>query len=55
MLAAALVRVVLPLAVPAAQLAAVLASALLWSAGFALYALHYGPWLCRPRLDGKPG
>jgi len=54
-LAAALVRVVLPLIWPAATVAAVLASALLWSLGFALYALHYGPWLCRVRLDGRPG
>jgi uncharacterized protein involved in response to NO len=54
-LAAALVRVALPLAMPAATLAAVLGSALLWSAGFGLYAITYWPVLTRPRVDGKPG
>lgn len=54
-LGAALVRVALPLAQPAWSLGAIVASAALWSAGFALYALRYGPQLCRPRLDGKPG
>ena len=52
---AAVVRVVLPLAAPAWAMAAVLGSAALWSAGFALYALRYWPVLTRPRLDGKPG
>ncbi|MDT7835852.1 NnrS family protein [Aquabacterium sp. OR-4] len=52
---AALLRVLLPLAWPAAYGAAMLASALLWSAAFGLYALHYGPWLCRSRADGRPG
>jgi len=54
-LAGAALRVALPLGWPTAPAAAVLASALLWSAGFALYAWHYAPWLCRPRPDGKPG
>ena len=54
-LAAALVRVGLPLLQPAWQVGAVLASAALWSAGFGLYALRYAPVLLRPRLDGKPG
>lgn len=54
-LLAALVRVALPLAVPAWTLHAVICSALLWSAGFGLFAVHYAPMLCRPRLDGKPG
>ncbi len=53
--AAALVRVALPLFWPATQVTALLGSALLWSAGFAVYALRYGPWLLRTRLDGKPG
>jgi len=30
-------------------------SALLWSSAFVVYLLRYGPWLTRPRLDGKPG
>ena len=54
-LGAAVVRVALPLALPAWSLGAIVTSAALWSAGFALYALRYGPQLCRPRLDGKPG
>ena len=53
--AAALLRVLLPLAVPAATLPAVLASALCWSAAFALFTLRYWPVLTRARLDGKPG
>ncbi|WP_306393092.1 NnrS family protein [Telluria beijingensis] len=55
----------LPLAV-AARLAANLSdgpagghalalSAVLWSLAFVVYLLRYGPWLARPRLDGKPG
>lgn len=30
-------------------------SAALWSLAFVVYLLRYGPWLARPRLDGKPG
>ncbi len=54
-LSAAVVRVGVPLAVPAWSMHAVLCSAALWSAGFALYALRYWPVLTRPRLDGEPG
>ena len=54
-LAAALVRVGVPLLQPAWNMGAVLASAALWSAGFGLYALRYAPVLLRPRLDGRPG
>jgi uncharacterized protein involved in response to NO len=54
-LGAALVRVAAPLLLPQATMAAVLTSALLWSAGFGLYAWRYAPVLLRPRLDGKPG
>jgi uncharacterized protein involved in response to NO len=54
-LAAALVRVGLPLLQPAWSVGATLASAALWSAGFGLYALRYAPMLLRPRLDGQPG
>ncbi|MBK6006101.1 NnrS family protein [Ramlibacter ginsenosidimutans] len=53
--AAAVARVLVPLALPSALLTAVLCSALLWSAGFALYAVRYFGVLTRPRLDGKPG
>lgn len=54
-LTAAVVRVGVPLAMPAWSMHAVLCSAGLWSAGFALYAVRYWPVLIRARLDGKPG
>jgi len=54
-LLAAVVRVVPPLIAPALTVHAVLCSAVLWSAGFALYAVRYWPVLSRPRLDGRPG
>lgn len=54
-LLSAVVRVAVPLAVPALTLHAVLASAALWSAAFGLYAVRYWPVLSRPRLDGRPG
>lgn len=54
-LLAALVRVGLPLLVPAWLVPAVAVSAALWSAGFALFAWHYWPILSRARLDGQPG
>jgi uncharacterized protein involved in response to NO len=49
------VRVLAPLAVPAHMMEAVLCSAALWSAGFALYFVSYWNVLTRPRLDGQPG
>lgn len=52
---AALVRVLVPLAIPAYTLAAMELSGLLWMLGFGLYALLYWPVLSRPRLDGQPG
>jgi uncharacterized protein involved in response to NO len=52
---AAAVRVLLPLALPAAYNAAVIASALLWSAAFAAFVIAFAPILLRPRLDGQPG
>lgn len=54
-LLAAAVRVLLPLAAPAQALHATLASAVLWSLGFGLYAVRYWPVLSRSRLDGRPG
>jgi uncharacterized protein involved in response to NO len=53
--AAALTRVVLGLAVPAAYGHTLALSALFWSAGFAVYAIAYWPILTRPRADGRPG
>jgi uncharacterized protein involved in response to NO len=54
-LASALVRVVVPLAFPQWTIEAIVASAGLWSTGFALYAVCYWKVLTRARLDGKPG
>jgi uncharacterized protein involved in response to NO len=53
--AAAVVRVLLPMALPQAYMPALLGSAFLWSAGFGLYAGAYWPSLSRARLDGRAG
>jgi len=52
---AAVARVGVPLALPALQLGATLAAALLWCAAFAVFTVAYAPILSRPRLDGQPG
>lgn len=52
---AALVRVFVPIAQPEWTLAAIEASATLWSAAFLFYLARYGPMLLRARADGKPG
>jgi uncharacterized protein involved in response to NO len=52
---AALARVFVPLAAPAAQVGATIVSALLWCAAFAIFTVAYFPILSRPRLDGQPG
>lgn len=52
---AAIVRVLLPLALPSAYAAAVTISAALWSVAFALFVVAFYPILSRPRLDGQPG
>jgi len=51
----AVVRVAVPLALPGSTIAAIVVSAMLWSAGFALFAIGYAPSLVRPRVDGHPG
>ena len=53
--AAAVVRVLLPLAAPAAYASFVALSAALWCAAFAVFTVVYYPILARPRLDGQPG
>jgi uncharacterized protein involved in response to NO len=53
--AAAAARVLVPLALPAAYVAATLVSAALWCAAFATFTIAYYPILSRPRLDGEPG
>lgn len=52
---AAAIRVFGGMLLPAAYLATVVVSGVLWSAAFGLYAVRYWPVLSRPRLDGKPG
>lgn len=52
---AAVLRVGVPMLAPAQTVSAVLASAVLWSAGFGLYAIRYWPVLTRARIDGRPG
>lgn len=54
-LSAAVVRVGVLLFAPGLVIASIQASATLWALGFGLYAVHCGPMLIRPRLDGKPG
>lgn len=53
--AAALVRVFLPLMLPHAYVAAIVVSAVLWCAAFAIFTVVYYPILTRARLDGQPG
>ena len=53
--AAAAIRVFCPLLLPSAYPLAILLSALLWSAAFAVFVVVYLPILTRPRLDGQPG
>jgi uncharacterized protein involved in response to NO len=53
--AAAVARVFVPLVLPSIYVAATLASAVLWSAAFALFVAVYIPILTRPRVDGQPG
>ena len=53
--AAAVVRVLLPLILPAAHVAFVELSAALWFAAFAVFTVVYYPILSRPRLDGQEG
>ena len=50
---AAVVRVLVPLAMPAWTLAAVEVSGVLWVAAFAIFVAAYAPILWRPRIDGK--
>lgn len=54
-LLAALVRVFVPLLAPSLLVPAVVASGVLWSLGFGVYAVRYWPILSRPRIDGRPG
>ncbi len=53
--AAAVVRVLVPLALPDAYFATVMGSAALWFAAFAIFTVAYFPILSQPRADGRPG
>lgn len=50
-LIAALVRVLAPILLPLAATPALSLSAVLWSAAFGLFALHYGPMLAKRRVS----
>jgi uncharacterized protein involved in response to NO len=53
--AAAVSRVLLPLAWPAGYLYGTMLSSMFWSAAFVVFVAAYLPILTRPRLDGRPG
>ncbi len=54
-MAAAVLRVLLPLVAPQWFAGAIVAAALAFSAAFAIYLFMYTPWLMQTRLDGKDG
>jgi uncharacterized protein involved in response to NO len=54
-LAAAVLRVALPVVAPQWLTTWLVAAALAWSAAFAIYLVVFTPWLTRARLDGKDG
>lgn len=54
-MAAAVLRVLVPLAAPQWLVHTIACAAIAWCAAFALYLFRFGPWLVRPRLDGRDG
>lgn len=54
-MAAAAVRVLLPLAVPQWLPQALVFAAVAWAAAFAIYLFVFTPWLLTTRVDGKDG
>jgi len=54
-LAAAVVRVLVPAASSETYAMALVVAASLWSLAFLIYLAIYAPWLTRTRLDGKDG
>ncbi len=54
-MSAAVLRVLLPLAVPSLYMAALVAAAAAWSVAFVIYLWIFTPWLMATRLDGKDG
>lgn len=54
-MAAALLRVLVPLVAPQWYTHALACAAAAWTAAFVIYLVMYVPWLTRTRLDGKDG
>jgi uncharacterized protein involved in response to NO len=54
-MAAAVLRVLLPIVAPQWLTLWLLSAALAWSSAFALYLVVFTPWLMSPRQDGKDG
>jgi uncharacterized protein involved in response to NO len=54
-MAAAVLRVLVPLVAPQWLLHTIACAAIAWSVAFALYLWRFAPWLVTPRLDGKDG
>ena len=52
---AAVLRVLLPMLMPAWYAYALMASATAWSAAFLIFLWRYAPWLVATRTDGKDG
>jgi uncharacterized protein involved in response to NO len=53
--AAALARVLAPIALPGEYFAELVLAGSLWTAAFVIYVAVYAPILCRSRVDGKAG
>ena len=54
-MAAAVLRVLLPIVAPQWFVQSLFAAALAWSAAFFIYLVIFAPWLMSTRLDGKDG
>lgn len=54
-MAAAVLRVLLPIVAPQWLVLSLIGAALAWSSAFALYLAVFMPWLLSTRLDGKDG
>lgn len=54
-MAAAALRVLVPLVAPQWLVHTIACAAIAWCAAFALYLFRFGPWLTSARLDGRDG
>jgi uncharacterized protein involved in response to NO len=54
-MASAVLRVLVPLLVPGAYMAALVLAAAAWGIAFVIYLWIFTPWLLQTRLDGKDG